>query len=264
MTSIACWPGVDSRGQTSLYFATDSRVTWPDGRAIDGQQKTFVSANTHDVFAFCGNVSVPRELLLSIETTGLATNLSAHERHHAVIQRLRAVLHVRGATSADSFSILHGSRDGSNMGAAFRLWRVDWSGPGPLVDIAENLPAHSVLAISAGSGKHVINRHYDRWTVSDVGRTSRAVFSAFCESLEVGADPMSGGAPQVVALVRSGPADHIGVIYRKARYVRGKLVALDEATTFPVVWRNQLFERCEPVTMRALPGAQRHARPKLR
>lgn len=264
MTSIACWPGVDSRSQTSLYIATDSRFTWAAGRFIDGMQKTFVSPSTPDIFAFCGSVHVPIELLSSIEVGGLPPTLTALERHQEVIRRLHTVLAKQPTKPTGPFTILHGSRDESNMLAAFSLWRLAWSAVTDLVDVAEDLPARSELAISAGSGDGAIKHHHRRWAASDGGRTSRSVFSAFCDSLESRTDPMSGGAPQLVALVRSHPAHHIGVIYKDGRYFRGKSVGLDEKTSSQTTWRNHLFERCDPMTMRALSGAQRHARPKLR
>ena len=264
MTSIACWPGVDSRGQTSLYMAADSRITWPDGRYLDDQQKTFVSATTPDTFAFCGSVLVPQQILREIEVNGLSTALSAHQRHQELVLRLRAAVTAQPAIQVQPFSVLHGSRDGWNMGATFSLWRIDWALPTGLVDIAETLPARSVLAISVGSGRGAISHHQQRWMSSDAGGTSRAVFSAFCDAVEKGTDPMSGGAPQLVALVRSRPAEHIGIIIKATGYVRGTAAVLGRTAQIPEVWRNHLFERCDPVTMHVLTDAQRHARPKLK
>ena len=29
MTSLAAWPGIDSRGLSTLYIVADSRISWP-------------------------------------------------------------------------------------------------------------------------------------------------------------------------------------------------------------------------------------------
>jgi hypothetical protein len=263
VTSIACWPGVDSRGQTSLYVASDSRFSWRGG-ACDERQKTFVSSTSLDIFAFCGAVAVPVQVLNKIEADGLPAGLSAHERHQRLLDGLRVVLGQPFAKPVEPFTILHGSRDGANMTAHFSLHRVDCLPSAVLLDTSHDMPAHSSLAISIGTGQTIVERQYHKWMESGAGRTSRAVFSAFCDALQSAKDPMSGGAPQLVALVRSGPAHHIGVITRGVRCTRGRPVALDGSQDLPTLWRNTLFERCDPVTMQVLAGAQRHARPLLK
>ncbi len=71
---------------------------------------------------------------------------------------------------------------------------------------------------------------------------------------------MTGGAPQLVGMFRSGRPESIGVVYRDILYLRGR--AIEAAEDVASEWRNQLFERCDPRTKTLLHGAQRHARPK--
>lgn len=61
MTLLVAWAGADckKRGSrtSSLYFATDSRISWNKNNGYDGQQKVFGSSISPDIFAFCGDVT---------------------------------------------------------------------------------------------------------------------------------------------------------------------------------------------------------------
>jgi hypothetical protein len=82
-----------------------------------------------------------------------------------------------------------------------------------------------------------------------VGRTSRAVFSAFCDSFRSGTDSFSGGAPQLVGLYRKGVGESFGIIYQNARYLFGVPAGPDEAALMALEWRNELFERCDVLSL---------------
>jgi hypothetical protein len=51
------------------------------------------------------------------------------------------------------------------------------------------LPSQSDVIGTWGSGIAAFRHHYTRWRTSDVGGTSRAVFSAFADSIASGSDP---------------------------------------------------------------------------
>lgn len=260
MTSLACWRGVDSRSPSSLYIATDSRFTWADGTFADGRQKAFISSSSPDIFGFCGAVRVPEILLPPLETTGLAANDSAHTRHAGFVERLKAAM--GSVIAADPFTVVHGARDDDGMASNFYVWCTHWSSAAGLTDVSEVLPSDSALAFVVGSGQTSVNRQDLKWKRSEVGRTSRAAFSAFCDALRSCADPMSGGAPQVVGIFRDGGAETIGLIFNGGRYYRGQALARPDVAMKSTEWRNELFERCDPLTMCLIDGAQRHARPR--
>jgi len=262
MTSLGSWRGTDSRGASSLYIVTDSRFTWPNGSFIDSGRKTFVSPSSPDVFGYCGDVRLPKLVLTQLEESGLLGNSSAQARHIEFLRRLESAMRQHPSSSLESFAVVHGARDGAGMTSTFQAWCTTATHTTVLADVEERLPLDSTLAFALGSGQNAVRREDRRWNRSEVGRTSRAVFSGFCDSLNAGSDKNSGGAPQVVALFRSGPAEHIGVIYGGTRYLRGQAVGSDEVATTATEWRNELFERCDPVTMTLLTGGQRHARPK--
>jgi hypothetical protein len=263
MTSLAAWIGVDQRGPASLYIASDSRFTYPDGRIAYEGQKTFVSRLTADIFAYCGDVQLPSTFLKEVESIGIPSIASAHERHVHLIGRASQLLAESNLSSRQAFSIVHGARDGFGMQATFHLWTTSWSPEVGWVDVVEHLPTESVLALAAGSGATPVTRQHVAWRQSDVGRTSRAVFSAFCDAISSGEDPRTGGAPQVVGLFLRTNGEAIGVIREGQCFLKGSVVQSPSALAASVVeWRNVLFERCDPLTKQIIVGAQRHARPR--
>jgi hypothetical protein len=121
-------------------------------------------------------------------------------------------------------------------------------------------PLKSGLVLAIGSGGGMIKEFYGRWNISEIGNTSRNVFSAFCDALKSAEDPRSGGAPQIVGFYREGSAKSFGVVFGNERYLFGLPVKPD-AEWDQVEWRNELFERCNAESGLVLVDAQRHARP---
>jgi hypothetical protein len=109
----------------------------------------------------------------------------------------------------------------------------------------------------AGSGSTSVREAHKLWQASAAARTSRAVFSAFCESVTGGKDPKTGGAPQLAGLYREGPGLLFGIIHAQQRFFAGaQLTGIEDPKA--VEWRNDLFERVGGTTKRRLSGAQRH------
>jgi len=124
-----------------------------------------------------------------------------------------------------------------------------------------NLPTESGLINAYGTGEKSVNKWYSYWSKTKHKRTSRSVFSSFCDALHSGEDPRSGGAPQLVGLYRIGPAKPFGIIYNDERYLFGLPITVT-SNLDSVEWRNTLFERCDWQTMEPLHNAQRHGKPK--
>ena len=59
----------------------------------------------------------------------------------------------------------------------------------------EPIPPSSASLVIGGSGAASSEPPNTFWQESAHANTSRAVFSAFCESLQRGGDPLTGGAP---------------------------------------------------------------------
>lgn len=264
MTSLIAWAGVDSRGPASVYLASDSRISWETGEKWDYGRKLFASHTHADLFGYCGTVFFPSLILgqfLALADAGalFAPDALPTERHKALLTLAATGLDGFPTKQRASFTIVHAGRLGLGMSSSFHLWRTDWSLEKGWRDAAIDLPTQSTLVCALGSGGGAVVRYDEKWRRSDVGRTSRAVFSAFCDALRSGDDQYSGGGPQLVGLYRKGAGELFGVLWGGQGYLLG--LPAGNPAGLVVEWRNELFERCDPATGDRLTGAQRHSRP---
>src|SRR5262249_33295354 len=132
-------------------------------------------------------------------------------------------------TGLREFSVIHGMRDGSGMHAKFLVCRSTWSYMGGWERHWIEVPRESQPICVLGSGSESVARWYDRWNRTKASRTSRAVFSAFCDALASGEDPLSGGAPQIVRLYRQWSGSTLGVLWKGSGYVFGAQVKNESA-----------------------------------
>ena len=91
MTSLAAWPGIDSRGLSTLYIVSDSRISW-HGSSDHWEfgAKVFASPLTPDIFGFYGDVLVPSMLLPRlVEGPFLDPVANAQVRHDGLVKALR-------------------------------------------------------------------------------------------------------------------------------------------------------------------------------
>jgi hypothetical protein len=63
MTTLISWVGVDSRSASSVYIASDSRISWGSSNCWDTGRKVFASKIRPDVFGYCGDVLFPTQVL---------------------------------------------------------------------------------------------------------------------------------------------------------------------------------------------------------
>jgi len=270
MTSVAAWGGVDSRKPSSFYFASDSRITSVSTKRVwDRAKKLFASGTSPDILGYCGDVLYPVQLLGVIEALmnrGLLFEPadSAELRHSKIFDLLRQSLDDYPHKRSIDFQVLHATRVGHGQHSLFKLWEMKWalsaaSGERRWYEVEIPPRTRSVLTYAIGSGPE-IGRWNESWPGTLEG-TSRSVFHEFCAEIAGPGDPSSGGAPQLVGLYNQGPARLFGIIHQNQRFVSG--VGLPYSAGFESLdWRNELFERCDPTTMRILANAQRQ--PKTR
>jgi hypothetical protein len=268
MTSLASWIGIDSRGQSSIYIVSDSRISWGENAVWNYGRKVFASRTTPEIFGYCGDVLFPSMFLSqvvdSISIGQLGDLIDPHGRAEKLLRSAQASREgFPRIGDEDSFSILYCSRSGVGMTSCFRAFLIRYSSKDGSWSLSEEeIPSKSGKIIALGSGSQAIAEWDQRWKASSQGGTSRAFFSAFCDSLASRSDPKTGGAPQLVGIRRSLPAEHYGIIWHEQRYLLG-LEASNEDTCYDAAeWRNELFERCDFYTMKAVSGAQRHSRPR--
>ena len=59
MTSLLAWVGVDSRHLSSIYLASDSRISWGDVANWDFGRKLFASTKYPEIIGYVGDVLFP-------------------------------------------------------------------------------------------------------------------------------------------------------------------------------------------------------------
>ena len=278
MTSLAVWTGVDSRSQSSIYIATDSRISWmrPTGKVDriwnSGSKKT-ASPRKPDIFGYVGDVFYPSHTLDAV------TEILGSSRQPRTIEESQDIFGSAVESAwADvpdlmgvSCSLVHCTRVGHSMESTYGLQVLRQSkGSSAWVSQTFPMPTFSAKLEFLGSGADSLSEHHSRWVSqretnnlgqSDVRqRTSRAVFSAVCDSLDGGTDLATGGGPQVVALFREGPGVRIGVHWKGDAYLAGTKVLT--SLSDEQLWRDRHFQRVDQAGA-LLRGAQRHARRPL-
>jgi hypothetical protein len=266
LTTLIGWVAVDQRGPSSLYFAADSRFSWTDKTVWDYGRKLFASRTTAEVLAYCGDVIYASTALgqaLQLIEGGLLylTSAPPHERLRSIECLLRDSWKTYPLGHIADFTVAYACRVGSGMMARFFVAEIGFTTATGWNVNTHSLHKESDVVIASGSGRARFRGPMTRWKESDAGRTSRAVYSAFCDHLKNGSDPRTGGAPQLVGLLRDGPAITFGVVFRDERWVSGIKVPVSPAIP-DVAWRDELFQRCDGHTLRRLEGAQIHTRPR--
>jgi hypothetical protein len=268
MTSLAVSLSVDQRGPCGIYLITDSRITWDsDLVRWDAGQKAFACRRTPDIFGYCGDAFFPpailRQLIDQVDSGLLfADSLSAEDRHTVLFEAFRQALDRRVNAPMRSFSFFHGARDGEFMTSRFRLWETQYNAKnGEWTDNEHRIASdQSYLVHLDGSGKPIIKAKSRDWIGTEAEGTSRAAIWSFCDALQSGKDPFSGGPPQLVGIWRKGPAQSFGMLWHGKRYLAG-LEVFSDPIWMTVPWFNHLFERCDGRTRSRLKSAQRHRKP---
>lgn len=265
MTTLVAWTGVDSRGPASLYLAADSRFSWSNGITWQYGRKVYGSRLMPDLLGYCGDVLFATQVLsqaleqiearlLFPESADFAARIGALE------QFARQAFDTYPAAERRAFCIIYVARDRDGMRSRFSVGEVAWAPAAGWTTKLIAVPQQSDVIVARGSGANAFELARTRWAKSDVGGTSRAVFSAFCEHISSGIDPSTGGAPQLVGLYRTGPAKTFGVIWDGHRFLSGAEV-VGVLNPSAVEWRDALFQRCDPLTLDVVDAGQHHARP---
>lgn len=266
MTSLICWIGVDSRGPTSVYLASDSRISWDSRESWDRARKVFACHNSPELLGYIGQVIFPSQALSQVQDlieAGCLFKVDATpvEKREAIFAVVKSNFQTYPVERDRPFTIVHSTRSSEGMNATFWVFTLSWTDR-RWQEEALSIPTTSGIIRAWGSGEAAVERWYKRWmNTRQGGRTSRSVFSAFCDALGNGEDQFTGGAPQLVGLYRKEGGVIFGVIYGRMRYFLGIPIS-DRGLLSTVEWRNSLFERCDGKTMNRLDGAQRHPHPQ--
>jgi hypothetical protein len=273
MTTLAGWLATDSRGPSSIYLASDSRISWqtPDQR-WDAARKLFACRHSADLFGYCGDALFPSQ------TLGQVTEIADHHllfdpvapasaRHERVVQMVAGSIAQRQRAVASDFTFVHVGRDQSGMASSFKVWCTTCTSGGEIRDgllaaIEASDPGPSRRLLALGSGADAYIAETIRWDASAQGKTSRAYFTALCDVVAREDDPASGGIPQLVGLYRSGNGRAFGIIHGGRRFFHG--LPLAEMDTYgSIEWRDDAFQRIDGKTLKLVKRGQRQVRPSL-
>ncbi|SDX37543.1 hypothetical protein [Hymenobacter psychrophilus] len=269
MTLLISWLGVDSRKPASIYVASDSRISWPDGSIFDYGKKTFNCKNYPDVFGYCGDVLFPSVVLnqlVEIIDQGLLfqSEWNCEQKSQAFIDKFIALFNSypnQKWIATDALEVIHCSRDESSN---FFSRKIRWTKASKKWK-AESVKfeSYSDKLFVTGSGAKEFLMKYETYWESENKYTSRALFQCFCHTLADIQNKSCGGAPQLVGLYRIKNGKSFGIISQRQRFFQGMRV--DNLTNFDSVeWRNELFERCSGDTTLRIEGAQSQPNPLLR
>lgn len=263
MTTLIGWVGVDAV-PASLYLAADSRITWGATVSWDCGRKLYASRTVPHVLGYCGEAFFPTNVLAQL-MEHLDAGLLLPEEWLPEQAFLAVEAFVTQALSTypamDPFWIVHACRVGTGRKARFHAKSSEFSGRRLVGSKMLEIPRSSGLMCCLGSGAFAFDKARKAWGDSDVGGTSRAVFSAFCDSVRGGGDPKSGGSPQLVGLKARGPGHSYGVVWNRTAHFHGSEV-LGAVDRSQLTWYNELFELCDGTTLARRSKAKRHARPR--
>lgn len=264
MTSVIAWCGVDPRGPASIYLASDSRVTQARSVLSDGTRKTFAGTRSAHIYAFCGHVLGPASTLGAVSETleRMAPATDVESAHLQFRNGVAAGWSLHRPVPVETL-LLHAVRCGGPTikDISFGMQVVRIAAGSKLIDhqVIDVPSDHSSYLIIRGSGERAVEKNLAQWIPTIRGdsrdRTSRAVFSAFCDSIESNSDPNTGGAPQLVGLRRKGHALTFGVVWNGQPFVSG---SSDISGCRDLEFFDRHLQRVDRGG-RLLPGAQRHA-----
>jgi hypothetical protein len=261
MTSLVAWVGRDSRSLSSAYIATDSRISWLPHETWDGGRKTFASATCPEIIGYVGDVLAPSVVLSQFSTAldlRVLGGTNARDRFVALADMLKRQVEAIPAMHQKRFTVIQCARIEEGMASTFQVNVIDYEGGGKWRREVLDAPDASAQLLVKGSGEAQVHKRLAKWEKSDVAGTSRAVFGAFVDAVESGADPRSSGPIQLVGLQRTGSGRVFGVWHKGQRYLAGSSVP-HVAACAEVRWFNTRFERCDSRTGRVI--GQRQPRP---
>lgn len=268
MTILVAWVAWDSRAPSSIYLASDSRISWGTMTTFDYGRKVFGCSSSPELFGYCGDVLFP-SIILSQLTELIDLNLifigneTAEEKFKIIYDFIKDSFEKypkkEGWSSAE---IVYCTRNTSND---FFIWKMNFD----LSDFRVN-SCHEKRVVGndspliCGSGAREFTENFAKYKKGDIAKTSRAVFQCLFHTLLNISDPYCGGAPQLVGLYRIGNARKYGIIKDGERFFMGKQLFNVATNLDHIEWRNDSFEVCDGLTACVKSGSQRQPNPHLR
>lgn len=276
MTLIVSWAALDQKGKVfdiaSMYIMSESRISW-ETQGIrdnwDNGRKLFSFSKHPDILGYCGEVSFVIQALsqvVSLGDAGILFNSSETfiNKSSVIFDQLQYLLQeYPKRRMLPSFSIMH---CGKSLNGEFGCRKFHWGKKDgwSIIDIDFYAGIDDRGVLVEGSGAVEFTTLYDKKFQDKTKRVnSREIYQCFIETLSNIKDPNCGGPPQLAGVYRGNFAKTFGIIHNNRRFALGIEVpdnAVLGTELDDMEWRNELFERCNPVTKAIMSGAQRQPR----
>lgn len=265
MTTLVAWAGSDQRGPGSIYLASDSRISWGGPPTTwDRGRKLFAARQSPHLLSYCGDAFFPTQVLSQIvdmidERLLCLDDQTPLECIQSIVTQLEMSL--KEYPTMPNFTILHAMRVDEGTKCRFFLHKAIFSKGRSDNIMPIDMPQKSEVLVTLGSGISGFSNSMTRWRKSDVGGTSRAVFSALCDFLHNSDDPLTSPLPQIIGLYRIGGGKAFGVIWKGTRFFYGSEV-IHTAEHKNIKWHNHQFEISDPATLMRYTDARPQPRPR--
>lgn len=203
MTLLVSWAAVDTHGTSSIYIASDSRISWGTTATFDHGRKVFAFQNHPDILGYCGDVLFPSLALNQIVELGDAGLLfspssTGRQKFQAIVNKLNDLFqeypHLHVGLAENSLSVVHASRDATSSNS-FSCHVISWDITDGWRGETAQLPSTSDVLFALGSASKAFNTNLERYRSGSTAGTSRAVFHCICDTLASSGDHTIGGPP---------------------------------------------------------------------
>lgn len=272
MTTLAVWVAVQRKRASSVYIASDSRITWIGDDNVhpapnwDYARKVFACRIQPDILGYEGDVLFTTQVLGQlVDVLDAMAPGDREEFAEAKLAMVADTLKKSFATYPEGakreFSVVHCTRIRHGRSCTFKIRRTRWTSTTGWTECDLPIPATTDIVDVFGSGRMYAKDAIKRWWDGGGGYKSFSIYCGVCDAIATGTDRYTGGAPQMVGLYTKEAGRAYGIIYDGLRYVGG--VVVGESTILDrITWYNSLFEDCDPITMARKEGARRRIRPR--
>lgn len=178
MTSLVSWVGIDQRGPSSVYFASDSRITWGGGDTWSHGRKLFAARKYPHIFGYCGDVLFPTQSLGQIvELIDAGLIFEAKDGIDVCTERIISILDSAFRTYPSAgkkrFDLLYCMREGQGVSAPFHVRRIAFiPGDQPRLDVVEFPQRSDIVSIWVAAGEAWLKRLRDGEQAMSVERVA--------------------------------------------------------------------------------------------
>lgn len=261
MTTLISWKGVDTHGISSIYIASDSRVTFSANVHSDNCRKILVSTKHPLIFGYCGDVVYPLfhigAILSLIDSFGISCIGNNFDDHcFSICSMLNSSSEEYFKSIKTESTIIFVEREFIGMDSIFRMCKFKFIN-GKYINEKIDIESSSPLIFAGGSGGIMYtDLYYDKFRANSV---SREVFWALCSFIKSGVDKNTGGSPQLAGLFKKGSAVPHCVVWNDSLYFCGTDINSIQHHSFfeGIKCVNENFELCNPITKNLKEGAQR-------